>query len=136
MLNELRCRRKLGQHHLGVPRKSRGMDTALHLCSPSLACSYCISQIQSKKLCSVRGRLKSSNPGLVRCIFSLVSSLPAALEESAGRIYPIPAGEGGDSQPAEVMDSGDHSRGNVGLSSRNCPKVRSAGASALPSQQR
>lgn len=95
MLNELRCRRKLGQHHLGVPRKSRGMDTALHLCSPSLACSYCISQIQSKKLCSVRGRLKSSNPGLVQCIFSLVSSLPAALEESARRIYPIPAGGGG-----------------------------------------
>lgn len=34
------------------------------------------------------------------------------------------------------MDSGDHSRGNVRLSSRDCPKVRSAGASVLPSQHR
>lgn len=122
----------MGQHQLGVPRESRGMDTSLHLCSPSLACSYWISQIQSKKLCSVRGRFKSSNPGLVQCILSLVSSLSAALEQCTGRIYPIPAGR--DSQPAEVMDSGDHSRGNVGLSSRDCPKVRSAGASVLPSQ--
>lgn len=42
----------------------------------------------------------------------------------------------GDSQPAEVMDSGDHPGENVGLSSRNCGKVRSAGASVLPSQHR
>lgn len=81
----------------------------LCLCSFSQACSYWISQIQSEKLCSARGRLKSSNPGLVQCISSLVSSLSAALEESTVRNYPIPAG--GDSQPTEMMGSGDHCRG-------------------------
>lgn len=124
----------MGQHQLGVPRKSRGVDTSLHLCSPSLSGSYRISQIQSEKLRSLRGRLKGSNRGLVQCIPLLLSSLSAALEEHTGRIYPNPAG--GDSQPAEVMDSGNHSRGNVGLSPRNCPKVRHAGASALLSQHR
>lgn len=83
MLNESRLGRNLGQHQLGVPGKSRGMDTFLHMRSFSVAYSYWISQIQSEKLCSARGRLKSSNPGLVQCIPSLVSSPSAALEESA-----------------------------------------------------
>lgn len=81
----------MGQHPRGVPRKSGGMDTSLHLCSFSVAHSYWISQIQSEKPGSAKGRLKSSNAGLVQCIPSLISSPSAALEESAASTYHVPA---------------------------------------------
>lgn len=89
------------------------MDTSLHMRSFSVAYSYWISQIQSEKLRSASGRLKSSNPGLVQCIPSFLSLRSAALEESTVSIYPIPAGAGGRWQPTEMTDSGCHYGGKT-----------------------